>query len=158
MLFRSPVTFLRPTWFLDNAVFDLATARDAGHIDSFLQPLDKPFQMVAAQDVGTTAAQLLRETWSGHSVVELTGPAPVTPNDIAQAFSTALGKQVTVRVVARQEWDSLFRSQGMQNPTPRIQMLDGFNEGWIRFAADGKNARRGTTTLEEVVASLVSGS
>jgi len=151
-----PVTILRPTWFLDNAVFDLAAARDTGRIASFLQPLDKRFPMVAAQDVGTTAAELLLETWSGHRVVELTGPAPVTPNLIARAFSTALGTQVTASVVPRQEWEALFRAQGMQNPTPRMQMLDGFNEGWIRFADGGKNARRGTTNLEAVIASLVS--
>jgi uncharacterized protein YbjT (DUF2867 family) len=150
-----PVTILRPTWFADNAGFDLQTARTAGRIDSFLQPLDKQFLMVAARDVGTTAAQLLRETWSGHRVVELTGPAPVTPNQIAQAFAAALGKPVTARVVARQEWDALFRAQGMQNPTPRMQMLDGFNAGWIRFAAGGANARRGTTTLSEVIAAMV---
>jgi len=150
-----PVTILRPTWFADNAVFDLETARTAGRIDSFLQPLDKQFLMVAAQDVGTTAAQLLGEIWSGHRVVELTGPAPVTPNQIAQAFAAALGKPVTARVVARQEWDALFRAPGMQNPTPRMQMLDGFNAGWIRFAAGDTNARRGTTTLSEVIAALV---
>ena len=149
-----PITILRPTWFMDNAVFDLQTARTAGRIDSFLQPLDKQFPMVAAQDVGTTAAQLLRETWVGHRVVELTGPAPVTPNQIAQAFAAALGQPVTARVVARQEWDALFRAQGMQNPTPRMQMLDGFNEGWIRFAAGGRAALRGTTTLIQVIESL----
>jgi len=151
-----PITFLRPTWFMDNAVFDLAAARDEGRIDSFLQPLDEQYPMVAAQDVGLTAARLLLETWTGHRVVELTGPAPVTPNQIANAFSTALGKPVTARAVPRSDWESLFRSQGMKNPTPRMQMLDGFNEGWIRFADDGRNARRGTTPLEQVIAALVS--
>jgi NAD(P)H dehydrogenase (quinone) len=151
-----PITFLRPTWFMDNAVFDLAAARDEGRIDSFLQPLDGQYPMVAAQDVGLTAAQLLLETWTGHRVVELTGPAPVRPNQIANAFSTALGKPVTARAVPRSDWESLFRSQGMKNPTPRMQMLDGFNEGWIRFADDGRNARRGTTPLEQVIAALVS--
>ena len=151
-----PITFLRPTWFMDNAVFDLAAARDEGRIDSFLQPLDEQYPMVAAQDVGLTAAQLLLETWTGHRVVELTGPDPVTPNQIANAFSTALGKPVTARAVPRSDWESLFRSQGMKNPTPRMQMLDGFNEGWIRFADDGRNARRGTTPLEQVIAALVS--
>lgn len=149
-----PITILRPTWFMDNAVFDLPTARSAGRIDCFLQPLDQQFLMVAAQDVGMMAAQLLRETWSGHRVVELTGPAPVTPNQIAQAFAAALGRPVTASVVARQEWDALFRAQGMRNPTPRMQMLDGFNEGWIRFAAGGSNALRGTTPLSEVIESL----
>jgi NAD(P)H dehydrogenase (quinone) len=151
-----PITFLRPTWFMDNAVFDLAAARDEGRIDSFLQPLDEQYPMVAARDVGLTAAQLLRETWAGHRVVELTGPAPVTPNQIATAFSSALGKPVTARAVPRSDWERLFRAQGMKNPTPRMRMLDGFNEGWIRFSDGGRNARRGTTSLEQVIAALLS--
>ena len=149
------VTFLRPAWFMDNAAFDVATARSAGRIDSFLQPLDKHYPMVAARDVGWVASQLLSETWSGHRVVELEGPARVTPNQIAQAFSTSLGTRITARVVPHQDWESLFRSQGMQNPTPRMQMLDGFNEGWIDFPAAGKHVLRGSTTLEQVIAAIV---
>lgn len=150
-----PVTFLRPAWFLDNAAFDVAAARSTGRIGSFLQPLDKSYPMVAARDVGWVASQLLSETWSGHRVVELEGPARVTPNQIANAFSTSLGTQVTARVVPHQDWESLFRSQGMQNPIPRMQMLDGFNEGWIDFAAGGKHVLRGSTTLQQVIASIV---
>jgi NAD(P)H dehydrogenase (quinone) len=26
-------------------------------------------------------------------------------------------------------WGALFKAQGMRDPVPRIQMLDGFNEG-----------------------------
>jgi NAD(P)H dehydrogenase (quinone) len=151
----APVTFLRPAWFMDNAAFDVATARSAARIDSFLQPLDKHYPMVAARDVGWVASQLLGETWSGHRVVELEGPARVTPNQIAQAFSTSLGTRITARVVPHQDWESLFRSQGMQNPTPRMQMLDGFNEGWIDFPAAGKHVLRGSTTLEQVIAAIV---
>ena len=150
-----PVTFLRPAWFLDNAAFDVASARSAGRIDSFLQPLDKQYPMVAARDVGFVASELLRDTWSGHRVVELEGPGRVTPNQIAQAFGASLGTSIAARVVARQDWEKLFRSQGMQNPTPRMQMLDGFNEGWIAFSGGGTNMRRGSTTLEQVVASIV---
>ncbi len=151
----APVTFLRPAWFLDNAAFDVTSARSAGRIESFLQPLDKQYPMVAARDVGFVASELLQETWSGHRVVELEGPGRVTPNQIAQAFSTSLGTPIATRVVSHQDWEKLFRSQGMQNPTPRMQMLDGFNEGWIAFSDDGKHVRKGSTTLEQVIASIV---
>jgi uncharacterized protein YbjT (DUF2867 family) len=150
-----PVTFLRPAWFLDNAAFDLAAARTAGRIESFLQPLDKQYPMVAARDVGFVASELLQDTWSGHRVVELEGPERVTPNQIAQAFGTSLGTSIVARGVSRQDWEQLFRSQGMQNPTPRMQMLDGFNEGWIAFSGGGNNVRKGSTTLEQVIASVV---
>lgn len=154
-LLPAPVTFFRPAWFLDNAAFDVASARAAGRIESFLQPLDKQYPMVAARDVGFVASELLRDTWSGHRIVELEGPGRVTPNQIAQAFSASLGAPITARVVLRHDWEKLFRSQGMQNPTPRMQMLDGFNEGWIEFSGDRKHVRRGSTTLEQVIASIV---
>jgi uncharacterized protein YbjT (DUF2867 family) len=65
-----PVAFLRPGWFMENALWDVASARDQGVILSFLQPLDKTVPMVATADVGRIAAQLLRETWNGKRVVE----------------------------------------------------------------------------------------
>src|SRR3954469_5073954 len=128
-----PITFLRPGWFLDNAAWDVASARDEGVIHSFLTPLDKRFAMVAAKDVGRTAAALIRERWQGVRVIRLEGPARVSPNDLAAAFSSALGRPVRAESVPHRTWDALFRAQGMRNPLPRIRMLDGFNEGWIDF-------------------------
>lgn len=151
----TPVTFVRPAWFLDNAAFDVASARSARRIESFLQPLDKQYPMVAARDVGFVAAELLLDAWNGHRVVELEGPVRVTPDQIAQAFSASLETPIPARVVPRQDWEKLFRSQGMQNPTPRMQMLDGFNQGWIAFSDGGRHVRRGSTTLEQVLASIV---
>src|SRR5271156_2646623 len=40
-----PVTFLRPAWFMENAGWDLPSARDTGVIASFLQPLDRKIPM-----------------------------------------------------------------------------------------------------------------
>jgi uncharacterized protein YbjT (DUF2867 family) len=59
---------------MENAVWDVPSARDEGVLRSFLQPVDKLFPMVATQDVGGLAAALLREDWSGTQVVELEGP------------------------------------------------------------------------------------
>ena len=154
-LLPMPVTFVRAAWFIDNAALDVASARSTGQIESFLQPLDKQYPMVAAKDVGCVAAELLRDTWRGHRVVELEGPRRVTPNEIAQAFAATLGTPVAARPVLRQDWERVFRGVGMHNPTPRMQMLDGFNAGWIEFSDGGKHARRAGTTTEQVVASLV---
>ena len=127
------MTFLRPAWFMENCQWDVAPAREHGVIPSFLQPLDKPVPMVATADIGKRAAALLQEPWIGHRVVELEGPHRVTPNEIAAAFTKLLGRPVQMQMVPRDSWEELFRSQGMKNPLPRIQMLDGFNEGWIEF-------------------------
>src|SRR3984957_3515114 len=94
-----PVTFLRPAWFIDNAAWDVASARDEGVIRSFLAPPAKGFPMVATQDIGVTAASLIQQSWTGKRVVELEGPRRVSPNDLAQSFADALGRPVRVEVV-----------------------------------------------------------
>jgi NAD(P)H dehydrogenase (quinone) len=150
-----PITFLRPGWFMENSLWDVAPAREQGIVPSFLQPLDKPVPMVAIADIGGVAAELLQEKWSGHRVVELEGPRRVTPNEIAIAFAKILGRNVRTEAVPRASWESLFKSQGMKNPMPRIQMLDGFNQGWIEFEAGERGSRKGPTALEVVLQALV---
>jgi hypothetical protein len=41
------------------------------------------------------------------------------------------------------------------NVEPRIRMLDGFNEGWIRFEADEQHTLKGTVTLEAALRELL---
>ncbi len=43
----------------------------------------------------------------------------------------------------------------MRNPEPRMQMLDGFNAGWIDFPDQGAGARKGAISLRQAVAALV---
>ena len=113
--------------------------------------------MVATSDIGRLAAQLIQESWTGLRIIELEGPHRVSPNDLAAAFSSALGKPVRAVTVPRDSWEDLFRSQGMKNPMPRIRMLDGFNEGWIEFQDGGSKAIKGQTTATTVIAALVAG-
>jgi uncharacterized protein YbjT (DUF2867 family) len=149
-----PVAFLRANWFMENASWDLDAAK-TGRIQSYLQPLDRPIGMVATSDIGAAAADLLQESWSGARVVELDGPHSVSPNDIAAAFAKALGHPVEVVAVPREQWEPTFRAQGAQNPIPRIQMLDGFNEGWLVFEGGAVEQRRGGTTLQQAIDRLV---
>ncbi|EJL94411.1 putative nucleoside-diphosphate sugar epimerase [Herbaspirillum sp. CF444] len=150
-----PVAFLRAGWFMENAIWDVAPARD-GMIPSYLQPLDKPVPMVATADVGSVAAELLLEEWSGVRVVELEGPQRVTPLDIAACFGKLLGREVKTEAVPRFTWADVFRSHGMRNPLPRMQMLDGFNEGWINFESGRDGTRKGVVGLETVLQGLIS--
>jgi NAD(P)H dehydrogenase (quinone) len=151
----APTTFLRPGWFMENSSWDVVPAHDRGVIPSFLQPLDKPVPMVATADIGRVAVELLRETWSGRRVVEMESQHRVTPNDIAAAFAKLLGRAVRMEAVPRDTWETLFKSQGMQNPTPRIRMLDGFNEGWIEFERGETGSRKGNVALETVLQTLI---
>ena len=129
-----PITFLRPAWFMENCSWDVAPARAQGVIPSFLATARQ-----AGADGGNRGHwQGGRQTASrklgpGRRVVELEGPQRVTPNEIAAAFARLLQRPVRMEVVPRESWEELFTAQEMKNPTPRMQMLDGFNEGWIDF-------------------------
>jgi uncharacterized protein YbjT (DUF2867 family) len=150
-----PVVFLRAAWFIENAAWDVAPARETGIVPSFLQPLDKPVPMVATADIGRVAVELLRESWKGRRVVELEGPQRISPNMIAASLARLLGRDVSMNIVPRDAWEDLFRSQGMKNPLPRMQMIDGFNEEWICFEGGESELRKGPVPLDTVLQSLI---
>jgi NAD(P)H dehydrogenase (quinone) len=147
-----PLTFLRPAWFMENALWDVAPARNSGVIPSFLQPLDKPVPMIATADVGRVAAELLLEQWQGRRIVELEGPERITPNQIAATFAELLAQPVRMEAVPRATWRDIFSVQGAIDPEPRMRMLDGFNQGWIEFAG---TARKGEVALATVLKQLL---
>jgi NAD(P)H dehydrogenase (quinone) len=150
-----PVTFLRPAWFMENFAWDVAAARDEGVLVSFLQPLDKPVPMIATADIGRVAAELIQQNWNGHRIVELEAEHRISPNEAAATFAKVLGHPIKAQIVPRETWASLFRSQGMKDPQPRIRMLDGFNEGWIEFEGNGADILKGETGLETVLRGLL---
>jgi NAD(P)H dehydrogenase (quinone) len=150
-----PVTFLRPAWFMENLAWDVASARDSGVIASFLQPVNKPVPMIATTDVGRVAAEHIQKDWHGYRIVELEAAHRITPNEVAATFAAILRHPVRVEIVPRETWGSLFKSQGMKNPMPRIQMLDGFNEGWIEFERGESGSMKGKVTLETVLRGLI---
>lgn len=150
-----PITFLRPAWFMENASWDIAPARDSDVVKSFLEPLDKRFPMIATRDVGQVAAELLQEQWNGRRVVEIEGPSRISPSQIGRELARLMNRDVRMQVVPREAWESMLRSAGMKNPIPRIQMLDGFNEGWIEFEAGASGSRKTMTSLQEALGQLI---
>jgi uncharacterized protein YbjT (DUF2867 family) len=149
-----PVAFLRAAWFMENAAWDIDSAR-SGLIRSYLQPLDRAVPMVSTDDVGRAAADLLQERWEGKRIVELEGPQRFSPHALAAAFAKALGTPVHAEIVPREQWESIFLAQGMKNPTARIQMIDGFNAGWIDFLDRGAHAQKGSISIEQAVVTLI---
>lgn len=147
-----PVVFLRPTWFIENTQWLLAEAREKGILASHLQPLDKPVPMVAVDDIAATAVDLLSGRDETRGIVELAGPQDVTPSEIASTLGHIFNRDVRAQAIPRETWEAEFRAAGMQHPEPRMRMLDGFNEGWIRFQG---TPRRGTTTLESALRQLI---
>lgn len=150
-----PVTILRAAWYMENHEWDLPTARANGVIHSHLQPLDQAIPMVSTKDVGRVAAQLLMQEWNGSRIVELEGPEPISPNRLAEAFARGLCKEVRAQAVPRETWVSGFRRIGINHPEAWIESLDGTNEGWLAFEGAPDTRRRGQTTIDEAIASIL---
>ena len=150
-----PVTFLRPGWFTENHAGDVSSAISEGIIHSYLQPIEHAIPMIATKDIGALAGTLLLESWSGKRVVELEAKTRVSSADIAATLTDMLGKPVKAEPVPRARWEEVFRAQGMKNPTPRIRMIEGFNEGWIEFESGFEGSVKGQTSLKTVLEEMV---
>ena len=152
-----PNAFLRAAWFMENSQWDVAPAREKGELPAFLQPVERRIPMVATQDIGRIAADVLQKVWTGNRFIEVEGPERYSPSDIAEVFADLLRRTVRAVAVARKEWASFFESQGTapDKTGPRIEMLDGFNSGWIDFEQSGNEHVFGNCSLRDVIARLL---
>ena len=88
------VIHLRPGFFMENYLLELEAIKKDGAVYSLI-PADIPYPIIATQDIGDVAAELLLETkWSGRSARGLLGPADMTFANAAKILSDSIGKPV----------------------------------------------------------------
>lgn len=152
------MTSIRAAWFMENYAGLIASARATGALPSMLAPLDRAIPMVATDDIGAVSAQRLLSTWTGQHVVELEGPRRYSPNDVAAAFASVLQRPVSAHTLPQSGWPEVFRTWGM-SPGSSVQMaamVDGFNNGHLRFSENAGMSQCGPTTIEHVLTALAS--
>lgn len=144
------VAFVRCAWFMENWQSLMRVAREQGVLPSFLTPPERAIPMVSSLDIGRTCAEVLRENWDGARVIELHGPREYSPNDVAAAFSSALGREVKTAPIPEAGWREAMAPMGMSDHaiSTWIEMLQGFNSGYMTFEG-AHEARRGTVSMEE---------
>lgn len=147
-----PTAFVRAGAFIENNIGALERAASTGWFESFLQPTNRAFPMVATADIGTEVARLLVGDWSGKKIVEL--GSRISPDDLARAMSEVLGRPVQARPIRREEWTARLEAMGLpkEKTGPWEEMQEGFNSGWIDFGVAGTEPVAGATTPAEVFA------
>lgn len=147
-------SLLRAANFMENWVSSFASLEQTGELPSMFHPLDRTLPMVAARDIGQTAASLLLEGRGG--VVELHGPQPYSPDNVANTLSKLLGKSVEAVEAARQDWAKIFQSYGFPEKTVLAfcDMFDGFNNGRVDFEGNHE-VRRGNVALFDALKTLL---
>jgi uncharacterized protein YbjT (DUF2867 family) len=105
-----PYTLLRPVFFMQNWEY-MREPILAGTLPQPLDP-DKPFQMVAAEDIGVFAAMAFEDPdrWIGREV-DLAGDEMTMP-EIADTFSRVIGRQVAYVQVP---WDPFGEQMGVES-------------------------------------------
>src|SRR3569623_880424 len=115
----------------------------------------RAYSMVATADIGRVVADTLAQSWQGRRVIEIEGPQRYTQHEIAALLGRVLERDVKAQAVPRDQWEARFQAQGTAWPAPRIEMLDGFNSGWIDFEPGVNEHVVGNTAYETVLAELV---
>jgi uncharacterized protein YbjT (DUF2867 family) len=88
------VLSLRAGFFFENFLGGVPTVADHGAIYLTLRP-ERRLAMVATRDIGDAAADaLLGGGWTGFRVRGVHGPADLSPTDVAEALTSALGRPV----------------------------------------------------------------
>ncbi|MDE1177116.1 MAG: NmrA family NAD(P)-binding protein [Edaphobacter sp.] len=153
---RVPSAFLRAGSFMENISHSIAAVRTTGMYFSFYQPMEDPIPLVATEDVGRIAAEILLQAWQGNRFIEISGPTYYSPNDVAAALEKALDRPVTGVAFPRETWVDTLAQHGM--PAERsgayVEMVDSFNSRWIDFGAPGTEHIKGTIDLVTAVKSL----
>ena len=153
---RTPITFVRAAYFQENWGSVAAVAKTQGILPSFLAA-GRPVAQVATADIGRVAADALiaGPKGPGPRYVELEGPRRYTPEDVAPAFSAALGKPVQLVPVPPEGVVPSLRDVGFSDQLAALyrDMVVGIASGHVDF--EGKDIVKGRVTLEETVRKLV---
>ena len=140
------LTLLRAAYFLENWAAVLGEAREKGLLPTFLTP-DRPIAMIATRDVGRAAARALAEPAEGPRmrVVELAGPADLSPEDVAREISEILGRDVRVLGLPLDAVVPAMTAMGMSRNGAELfqEMMAGVNSGRVAFEGEPTDGWRG---------------
>lgn len=151
-----PAAINRAAYYMSNWDGQLDAVRRTGKLQT-LFPADLALPMVAPHDLGQAVATRLSSSLDDVGVRYVEGPRLYTSDDVARAFSQALGRPVAVEVTPRDRWKQAFLGLGFS---------DAAAESYARMTAVAVDSGfdvsgdplRGTTTLDTYIRDLVAGS
>jgi uncharacterized protein YbjT (DUF2867 family) len=86
------VLHLRPSYFMENFIFQIGMIKSTGMFGSAVRP-DTSLPLVATRDIARIAAEkLAKPDFEGHSVLPIMGPRNYTMAEAAKALGAAIGR------------------------------------------------------------------
>jgi uncharacterized protein YbjT (DUF2867 family) len=153
------LTLLRSAEHAQNWTAMLPVMLATGALPSLHHPLSRPFPAIAAQDVGTLAAELLQDDgpWSTPRIVSVEGPRRVSVLDIARAFSEVSGREIVAGELPRSAWSASLQRAGLSENHVQLltDLYDQHNAGHIDVEKGAGEQRFGKTELAEVFGAML---
>jgi uncharacterized protein YbjT (DUF2867 family) len=152
---KAAVTFVRAAYFMENWGGSLYAVGD-GKLPTFLTA-DRAIPMVAAHDIGVTAAKALLEGGHGKSVIELSGPKDYSPREVAAALGRVVKRPIELQVGPEEAMIPALTAGGLSPHWAGLfqQLTHGVNTGHVAWEGGGARALRGVVPIEDVLAKLV---
>ncbi len=150
------LTAIRAAYFMDNWGLVLGMAREQGVLPSFI-PASQEIPMVATADIGAVAAIALIEGPRGRRIIELSGPVDVSPNDVARAAGTLLGREVKVAEAPLEAVAPTFASFGASANVGGLyrDMYEAIQDGRLVFEGQGAERVQGPTGIEAALRKML---
>lgn len=108
---NGPVCIVRAAYYMSNWADAISAAKATGVLQTFL-PSTQAFPMVAPEDVGSLAGQLLMSDVEETGIHNIEGPESYTPSDVAAVLSRLVGRAVQVQVIPQERWYEAYRGNG----------------------------------------------
>ncbi|CZR48580.1 uncharacterized protein FPRO_04095 [Fusarium proliferatum ET1] len=106
------IIIIRCSYFMENWTMSVETLKGPNpFFFSTITPLDFKIAMVAIRDIGEAMATQLTRDWTPPTkpcIMELHGPEPYSPLDAQKAFSQALGKDVEIKAIGKEELPEFY--------------------------------------------------
>ena len=144
-----PAAINRGAYYMTNWTGLADSVRRSGQLPS-LFPASTLMPMVAPLDLGEAAASRLLGPVDHDDLWHVEGPERYTPQDVADAFAKALGRQVTLDVAPRRQWETVCKSLGFSDAAAQAYVR---MTGWSLDNDFGKPERpvRGSVTLLDFI-------
>jgi uncharacterized protein YbjT (DUF2867 family) len=151
-----PHSIIRAAYYMSNWDAMIEPVRNDGIIPT-MYPADLKIPMVAPADLGVVAARLLCEPVENAGMHYVEGPERYSSNEVAEAFSQALGKPIKCVVTPRDQWEAAYRKLGFSEAAARSYTR------MTAISVDGdfdmpKDPVRGSVTFQAYVDALIGGS
>jgi uncharacterized protein YbjT (DUF2867 family) len=149
-----PYSIIRPGYYMSNWAESLSTIEEKGEVISFY-PADLKMPMIAPKDIGELAAQLMTEK-NSPKINAIQGPEIYSANDVAAAFSKALGRNVTVQVIPKDKWKATYILMGFsEEAAESYTRMAEVSLNYFEKSTDTSSIIKGRITLQEYVDSLI---